>query len=163
MNARVGILIIISAFIFSFGIIYLGFTISYNKEEETLREQIYAEINTSDEEFYNIWLNIAGDLNISDEYEEEFRKVLPFLLYGTSDEDDAVVTNWLEKKSKRFTKSHYNTIRNSVEIYRIDFIKNQDALLSHIKERDELCNYYPGIIFICHKEQIYYEPILLNR
>lgn len=163
MNIRIGIIIIISTFIFSFGIIYLGFTISYNREEEALREQIYTEINVADEEFCNIWFSITEDLNISDEYEEEFRKVLPFLLYGTSDEDDVVVTNWLENKSKRFYKSHYNTIRNSVEIYRIEFIKNQDALLAHIKEREELCNYYPGMFFICHKEKIYYEPILLNR
>lgn len=162
MSIKTAIFIIVSSFIFAFGVIYFGFSVSYNNSERELRTQINEQISIVDEEICNIWYIISSELCIEDIYEDEFRRICPQLLYGTTKEDEDVVVNWFSNHSRRFNKKNYNKIISSVDVYRIEFIKTQSLLMKNIEKHDELCTTYPSALFICNKTMIFYEPITLE-
>lgn len=162
MSIKTAVLIIISSLIFAIGTIYGGFSISFNNDERLLRKTINEQITLANDNVCDIWYIISSELCIDDLYEEEFYKICPELLYGTTAEEHDIVINWLSVRSARFNRENYDKILTTIDVYRINFIKEQNNILENIKKHNEMCDSYPSSLFICDKSDIAYSPILLE-
>ncbi len=162
MSIKTAIFIIIGSAIFAFGAIYAGFSFSYNTDERSLRETINTQIDVANNDICDIWDIISSELCIDDIYEEEFRKICPELLFGSTDEEHNIVINWLSIRSSRFKEENYDKILTTIDVYRLDFIKTQTNILDNIQKHQELCTSYPSSFFVCDKSEIPYVPILLE-
>lgn len=162
MSIRTAILIIIASMIFAIGTIYAGFSISFNNDERQMRETINEQIESANKDICDIWYILSSELCIDDTYEDEFNRICPELLYGTTEEEHNIVINWLSIRSTRFEEENYDKILSTIDVYRIDFIKTQNSIIENIKKHNDICYGYPSALFVCDKSKIEYVPILLE-
>ena len=132
--------------------------ISYTNKEISLRNRSDAQIDKIEGLYDKTWKIIKQKASVTEEYKKTFEKVYPELISGRYSEGNELM-KWIQEDNPDFDVSLYKDLMQSIETLRTEFQKNQEIELDIIREHKDLCNKFPGSIFLSGCSEIEYKVI----